>query len=137
MTLEDRIREEMYVDTGSLLEEQFDRAKEFFEIYEDHTVRIKEPYTEADSVSRMLVHLIAWQYIAAEDEDETPVLPNQYFYDRFDRGESTIRNDFSDLEDEGVIQTTDDSERELVAQRLPEVLDRIDTEIEDKEESAD
>ncbi len=33
MGLDERIQDEMYVDTESLLEDEFDRAKELYDIY--------------------------------------------------------------------------------------------------------
>jgi DNA-binding transcriptional ArsR family regulator len=132
MGLEDKIEEEMYVDTESLLEEEFDRAKGLYNIYGDNTVAVTDPHDAIHSKEQILIHLIAWQYISETDEDETPALTNEYFYDRIDKGDSTIRGYFSDLVDAGIVRKTDEEgQNELMLEHLSEAIDRIEDAVEE------
>jgi len=129
MGLEERIKEEMYVDTESLLEDEFERAQTLFELYEDNTVSIDSEISAAGPKPRILVHLIAQQYIAEAEEGEEPVLSYDYFYERIEKENSTIRNYFSDLTDEGlIVQADKQGEYELVIERLDSAISRIKTE---------
>lgn len=128
MELSDRIKEEMYVDTESLLEDEFERAKELFDIYEDNTIALIDDVADLDPLERILSHLVAQQYIAEANEDEDPSLPYDYFYERIDRGDSTVRNYFGDLVDHGlVVKAEGQGEHELVVERLGDVLGRIES----------
>lgn len=128
MELSDRIKEEMYVDTESLLEDEFERAKELFDIYEDNTIALIDDVADLDPLERVLSHLVAQQYIAEANEDEDPSLPYDYFYERIDRGDSTVRNYFGDLVDHGlVVKAEGQGEHELVVERLGDVLGRIES----------
>ncbi|MCJ0618163.1 hypothetical protein JZX76_01055, partial [Haloarcula hispanica] len=68
MGLEERIQEEMYVDAESLLEDEFDRAKRLFDIYDDNTVAIADEFADADAKTEILVRLTAQQYVAEANE---------------------------------------------------------------------
>lgn len=126
MGLEERINEEMYVDTESILDDEFDRAKNLFEIYEDNTVVIDDAFKTVGAKDRILIHLIAWQYIAKADAEATAALPYDYFYGRLDKGNSTIRNHVTGFVDEGVVRKTEDGNYEVVVERLADALDRIE-----------
>lgn len=52
MGLDERIQKEMYVDTESLLEDEFDRTKELYDIYEDNTVVITDQYLNVGNKER-------------------------------------------------------------------------------------
>lgn len=126
MGLSDRIEEEMYVDKQSILEDQFDRAKELCKIYEDNTIDLMDDLEELEPADRILTHLVAQRYISEANEEISPSLSNDYFYDRIDKTESTIRGYCSDLVDAGLIEKTESQgEHELVIERLGEILDRI------------
>lgn len=43
MGIDERIQEEMYVPTESLLEDEFDRTKTLYDIYENNTVIFNRP----------------------------------------------------------------------------------------------
>lgn len=127
MGLEDRIKDEMYVDTESLLEEQFERAKELYDIYEDNTIALADDVEELDPTERILTRLVAQHYIAEADDEEAAALSYDYFYERIDKGDSTVRNYFSDLVGEGlVVKAEEQGEHELVVERLGDAIDRIE-----------
>jgi hypothetical protein len=125
MSLQDRIEEEMVVSTESILEDQFDRANELFDIFEDNTVAITEKYSEVDAKEQILIYLIAQQYLEEADRTDSSALPNEYFYERIDKDDSTIRHYCGDLEDEKLLRTTEEGERELVVEQMPAAIDRI------------
>ena len=124
--LSDRIKNEMYVSAESLLDEEFDRAKHLFELYEDNSVALSPKYSDINPEEQILIHLIAHQYMARAEEIESPALPYEYFYERIDAGDSTIRKYFGNFVDEGIVQKTEDGDRELVVERLREVLARLE-----------
>ena len=134
MGLRDRIQDEMYVNTESLLEEEFERTQKFFDIYEDNTVVLTEGLTNVGSEEQILIHLIAWQYIAEANGDETSGLSYDYFYERIDAGDSTIRGYFSNFVDEGIVRENEEGNRELVVERLGEVISKIESEIGEKDD---
>jgi len=133
MSLEDRINDEMYVDTESLLEDSFDRAKALFDIYDDNTVALTDDVENGGREEQILTHLVAWQYIAEADGETTPGLSYDYFYERFDAGESTIRKDFGNFNDAGLTEENEEGNRELAVERLDDVLDRIESAIQDED----
>ncbi|MFU1783849.1 hypothetical protein ACM16X_21010 [Haloarcula japonica] len=134
MGLEDRIKEEMYVDAESLLEDEFERAKQLFDIYEDDTVSLADDVADLDPPERILTRLVAQQYIAEANDAEGPSLFYDYFYERIDRDDSTIRKYFGALVNDGlVVRGEDQGEHELVVERLADVLERIETALESDE----
>jgi len=127
MGLSDRIKEEMYVDTASLLEEEFERAKDLFDIYEDNTVALADDVSELGAEERILTYLVAQQYVAEADEDEDPTLPYGFFYEQIDKTDSTVRDYFSDLVEEGLVAKGEgQGQHELVIERLTDVIGRIE-----------
>jgi len=128
MGLEDRIQEEMYVDTESLLEDEFERAKALFDIYEDNTIALADDVTDLGPTERILTRLVAQQYVAEADDDAVQSLSYDYFYERIDKGDSTVRNYFSSLVDDGlVVKAEEQGEHELVVERLDDVIDRVES----------
>lgn len=125
MGLKDRIEEEMVVNTESILEKHFDRARELFELYEDGTIAIAPEYQDSNPKESILIYLIAQHYRFKADRADSTGLPYQYFYDRLDKNDSTVRHYFSDLSDDGFVRTNDEGHRELVVERLPAAMDRI------------
>lgn len=73
----------------------------------------------------ILIYFIAQHYRYKSNRADSTGLPYQYFYDRLDKNDSTIRHYFSDLSDEGFVRTNDEGHRELVIERLPAAVDRI------------
>lgn len=127
MGLKDRIEEEMVVDTTSILDEQFDTAKQYFKIFRDGTTDITEEYKNDSWRNEVLIYLIGQRYGFEADKVERPSLPYEYFYSRIDAGDSTIRTYFNQLQDERIVRkNSDNDEWELVVESLPEALERIE-----------
>lgn len=130
MDLGERVAEEMYVDTESILEEEFDRAKDLYDIYGDNKVVLDDRISEASPQARIITHLLAQQYVSVANEDEGPTLSYDYFYERFDKDDSTIRHYFGDLVNEGLVKKTEEQgHHSLVIERTSDVIDRIISEI--------
>lgn len=125
MTLKDKIEDEMVVDTESLLEKEFERAKMLFDIFEDGSVVIADEFKDSNTRNQILIHLIAQQYLVEANRAESPGVPTSYFYDRFDKDDSTIRHYLSDLADDEFVRKNDDGDRVLVVERLADAIDRI------------
>jgi hypothetical protein len=126
MGLEDRIKDEMYVDTESLLEDEFERAKSIFDIYEDNTVVLADDMADVGAKQKVLIHLVAWQYIAEADEELSAGRSYDYFYERIDAGDSTIRGYVGDFADESLVRENEDGDWELIVESISTVLDRIE-----------
>lgn len=125
MGLKDRIEEEMVVDTESILEDYFDQAKELFELRGDGTIAVASEYQDSNPKELILTHLTAQHYRYEAERADSAGLPYQYFYDRINKDDSTIRHYFSDLSNEGFVRSNDEGHRELVIERLPAAIDRI------------
>lgn len=131
MGLEDRIEEEMVVDSESVLEEEFDRAAEIIKILDDGAVELRHEYRELPPKERMLAYLVGRVYAAETNRADSPALPYEFFYKLIDLDNSTIRKYAGQLEDEGLVTTGEEQgEKQLVVENLPRILDRIETEAE-------
>lgn len=126
MGLKDRIEDEMIVDTESILEDNFEEANQLFRIFQDGTIDIDDEYGDRPWKEKILIHLIGRQYAFEADKVETPSLPYEFFYARVDVDKSTVRKYMNKLADELIVtKTEEDDEWKLVADNLPEALNRI------------
>lgn len=131
MGLEDRIEEEMVVDSESLLEEEFDRAAKVFKILDSGSIELRPGYRDLSPKERMLAYLVGQVYAVEGNRTNSPVLPYDFFYTRIDLDDSTIRRHANELEDDGLLTTGESQgEKKLVVENLPRVLDRIEAEAE-------
>jgi DNA-binding transcriptional ArsR family regulator len=124
MGLEDRIREEMVRDVGSVLDDQFDRANRHLSLTEDGEV-VPESY-DGEWKERLLVELTGKRYAHRAELIETPGCAYDEMYELVTVDDSTVRNFTNELQDDGLVTKGDESgEWQLVVRRLPEVLDRL------------
>jgi len=127
MGLEDRIEEEMMVDTESRLEEHFEEANQLFRIFQNGSIDIEEDFEDASWRERVLIHLIGHRYAFEGNKVESPGLPYEYFYDRFDVGDSTIREYMNELADDLIVEKDGETDEwRLLPDNLSEVLDRTE-----------
>lgn len=127
MGLEERIEEEMVVDTESILEEHFDEANQMFRIFGDGTIDVEEAFEDASWREKVLIHLIGRLYSYEGGQVETPTLSYEYFYARVDVDESTVRNYMNNLSDDLIVRKNEESgEWKIVPDNLPEALSRIE-----------
>lgn len=127
MGLEDRIKDEMVVDTESILEEHFDIAKELFRIFKNGSVNVRDDFEDAPWKERILIYLIGQRYAFEAGKAETPTLSYAYFYARSDAGESTVRTYITGLQDDLIVEKDEENgEWKLVPDNLPKALSRIE-----------
>lgn len=127
MGLEDRIEDEMVADSDDLLEAEFDRAAKLSRILQDGTVQLNSGYRELPGPEKILAYLIGRRYADEASRASSSTFPYRFFYDKLSRGESTIRNDMRDLQDDNlVIKDEENGEWTLVVENLDRALDRIE-----------
>ena len=127
MGLEERINDEMVVDADSVLDDNFDEAKQLFRIFENGEVDVQEEFEEAPWRERILIYLIGRRYAYEGGKVDTPGLPYEYFYARADVDKSTVRGYMNDLRDDLIVEKDEDSDEWIIIpDNLPEALSRIE-----------
>lgn len=131
MGLEDRIEDEMVVDSTTILEDQFDRAVKIVKILEDGTVELRDDYRNLPVKESLLAYLVGQAYASQTGRVNSSALPYQFFYRRFDVDSSRVRHVANELEDEGLIETAEgQSDKRLVSENVARAIDRIQEAIE-------
>jgi hypothetical protein len=127
MSLEDRIEDEMVVDTESILDDNFDRANELFRIFQDGSIDLTDELSDASWRDKVLAYLLGQQYAHVAGKVDSPSLPYNYFYSRFEVDDSTVRKYMGQLQDDLIVKKYgEDDEWTLVTDNLPEALNRIE-----------
>lgn len=127
MGLEDRIEEEMVVDTESRLEEHFEEANQLFRIFQNGSIDIEEDFEDASWRERVLIHLVGRRYAFKGNKVESPGLTYEYFYDRLDVADSTIRDHMNELASDLIVEKDKETDEwQLLPDNLAEALDRIE-----------
>lgn len=126
MSLEDKINEEMVVDTESVLEQYFDQANKLFRIFRDGSIDIEDEFEAASWRERVLIHLIGQRYAYEGNRAESPTLSYDYFYARLDVDDSTVREYMNNLKDDLIVKKDEETkEWKLIPDNIPEALSRI------------
>lgn len=126
-SLKEEVQDRFVVDEGSVIEANLDRVEGLFELYEDGTIVVDEDYRDIEPKLQLLVYLIGKRFAQVGDVSEEDTLATEYFYERIDKGDSTIRTYLIDLRDEGLIVKEGQSTHRLVTENLPDALDRIES----------
>lgn len=128
MELGDRVSDQMVVDAESRLEEHFEEASQLFRILDNGNILIEDGFRDVSWQDKTLIHLIGRRYAFEGGEVESPALPYGYFYSRFDIDNSAIRHHMNGLQDDSVVKKEEESgEWRIVAAKIGEVLDRIES----------
>lgn len=135
MSLGDEIREEFKADGRTILKENIDRAKGLFQYHideanDDWSINISDAVRDTSTKVRILVYLIAKRLMFEAGDSESETLRNDYFYEKFDVAESSIRAYIMELRNDGLVRS-EDGEHRIVVENLPRAFDLI----EDKTES--
>lgn len=126
MTLEHEIQDRLVADTESILEDNLGQVEQLFQLHSDGTIDINGEYRNISPENQALIYLIAQRFakegnIAQEDTIET-----EFFYERFDRSDRTVREDLQSIREAGLISKEGRSTHRLIVENLPEALDRIE-----------
>lgn len=128
MSLEDEIRNQFKADAESILEDNLHRAKGLFKYHEDGSIQLSDEVRDASGKIRALVYLIAKRFVYEADDAESTTLNNEYFYDKFDVADSSVRGYLMNLREAKLIRT-EGGEHEVVVENLPQAFDLIEDEI--------
>jgi hypothetical protein len=127
MGLEDKINEEMVVDTESILDQNFEKASNIFRIFGDGSIDIEDEFEDAPWRERVLIYLIGQRYAYEGSRAESPTLAYDYFYARLDVDDSTVREYMNDLKDNLIVKKDEETnEWKLIPDNIPEALSRIE-----------
>lgn len=128
MSLGDDIREQFKADAESILEDNLHRANGLFKYHEDGSIQLADEVRNASGKVQVLVYLIARRLMYEAADAESTSLSNEYFYDKFDVADSSVRGYLMKLRDPQLIRT-EAGEHEVVVENLPQAFDLIEEEI--------
>lgn len=135
MSLEDEIHGRLVVDAESILQANLDRVERLFQLYDDGAIDLNEDCRQADPDIQILVYFIAQKFSSEANITETDELSTEFFYQRLDRSERTIREYLQGHRESGLTTKTGKSEHRLIAENLPGALDEIEGSIKNDDDS--
>lgn len=125
MSFSERFENKFRADAKSILEDSLERADGLFQYHDDGSIQLDESVRSVGAQTQALVYLIARRMMFEADKAETPSLSNDYFYDRLNVSESSVRNYIKNLRDDRLVQSNS-GEHEVVVENLPRAFDVID-----------
>lgn len=126
MSLEDEIQDRLVADTESILQNNLNRVEKLFKLHEDGTINISKEYRDIDPENQMLVYFIAQRFAKEGNIADEDTISSEFFYERIDRKDSTIRDYLQNLRDAGIATKEGKSNHRLIAENLPIALDRLE-----------
>ena len=126
MTLEEEIQDRLVADTESILEDNLDQVEQLFQLHSDGTIDINEDYRDVSPENQALIYLIAQRFAKEGNIADEDTIETEFFYERFDRGDRTVREDLQSIRETGLISKEGRSTHRLIVENLPEALDRIE-----------
>jgi hypothetical protein len=126
MSLEDEIQDRLVADTESILQNNLDRVENLFQLHGDGTVDISGEYRDVGPENRMLIYLIAQRFAEEGNIADEDTVGSEFFYERVDRKERTIREYLQNLREAGLATKEGKSHHRLVVENLPDALDRLE-----------
>jgi len=126
MSLEEEIQDRLVADTESILQNNLERVEKLFQLHKDGTIDISENYRDLGLENRMLIYLIAQRFAKEGNIADDDAVDSEFFYERVDRKERTIRNYLQNLREAGLVKKEGRSDHRLIVENLPEVLDRLE-----------
>lgn len=130
MTLKDYIQNELVVDEESILEANLERIKPLFDLFNDGTINIADEYRGLSPENRILIYFIGQRYAFEGELVEEDSMDTQFFYERIDRSDRSIRDYLQNLREDGLLSTPGQGTHKLVAENLPSALERIEDDAE-------
>lgn len=129
MALDEEIRDRFVTDTETILEAHLDDLDGMFQFHEDGTLELLGEYRDLRPRNKILLYLIAKRYKYEGGLADTGSVEYSEIYPRFpDKKDSTVRGYFMDLRKDG-FATKSDTGHELSVERLPEAIERIESEV--------
>jgi len=129
MDLSDRIKDEMVVEDSTILESEFDRVKELFDLHEDGTINLSSATRGLDGKLQIMVYFIGQRFAYEGELADDSSLDTSFFYSRIDKSDRTVRNYLQKLRESGYLSKEGQSEHQLLVENLPDALDEIEAAI--------
>lgn len=127
MSLEDDIRETLVVDANSVLQANLERVEPLLDIFDDGTIVISPEYQHSSIPDRMLIFFIAQRYASEVDMVESDTISYQFFYERFDADNASIRKGAEVLRNAGLINQVEEGSHRVVPENIPLALERLES----------
>lgn len=129
MTLDEEIRNRFVSDAETIMEAHLDELEGMFQFHEDGTMELLGEYRGMKPQDQILLYLIARRYQSEIGLSDGAAMPYDEIYQRFpDKDKSTVRGYFMKLRKEGFAKKSDDG-HEMVIERLPEAIERINSRV--------
>jgi hypothetical protein len=84
---------------------------------------------ELSAKIQVLLYLIAQRYAYEGELAESAEIETEFFYDRFEKKDATVRGYQKDLRDRGLIKKTGQSTHEVTVENLPRSLELVQNEL--------
>jgi DNA-binding transcriptional ArsR family regulator len=127
VSLEDEIQNRLIADTDSILENNLDRVENLFQFHRDGTIDLHDECRDLAPANQMLVYLIAHRYAEEGGLAEEDTVETEFFYERIDRKERTVREHLQSLRESGLATKEGRSTYRLIVENLPKALDRLES----------
>jgi len=128
MALEDKVQDHLVTDDESILESNLEAVEKLFQLHEDGTINIQAPYRGVSEKMQILIYLIGQRYAFEGGLVDIDQVKSEYFYNRIDKSDRSVRNYLQDLRNSGLVAKEGQGSHRLIAENLPEALDRIESE---------
>lgn len=127
MSLEDEIQNRLIADTESILENNLGRVENLFQFHQDGTIDLHDDCRDLGPADQMLVYLIAYRYAEEGGLVEEDTIETEFFYERIDRKERTVREHLQSLRESGLATKEGRSTHRLIVENLPKALNRLES----------
>lgn len=125
MALDEEIRNRFVSDAETILEAHLDDLDGMFQFHGDGTMELLGDYRHISPKEQILLYLIARRYQFEGGLKEDAKIPYSEIYPRFPgKDQSTVRGYFMTLRELGFAKKSDGG-HELVVERLPDAIERI------------
>ncbi|ELZ93955.1 hypothetical protein C440_10058 [Haloferax mucosum ATCC BAA-1512] len=89
-----------------------------------------EEYRDLNPENRILIYFIAQRYAFEGELAEDDTIDTQFFYDRINRSDRSVRDYLQNLREDGLLKRSSKGTHHLVAENLPSAFERIEDDAE-------
>lgn len=126
MSLEEEIQDRLVADAESILQDNLNQVEDLFQLHSDGTININGRYRDVGPETQMLIYLVAQRFAKEGNLTDEDTLKTDFFYERINRKERTIRDYLQSLREDGMVTKVGRSSHRLIVENLPDTLDRIE-----------
>jgi DNA-binding transcriptional ArsR family regulator len=130
MSLENKIQDRLVTDDESILESNLEAVEQLFQLHGDGTININPLYRGISETAEILIYFIGQRYAFEGNLAEDDTLDSDFFYERIDKSDRTVRDYLQDLRESGFITKEGQGTHQLITENLPGALGRIKDEAE-------